>query len=79
MGMFDWIKFKTQCPKCGNEVTGFQSKRAGCNLDCLEFWQVDNFYSSCDKCGTWIEFNLKEETRKKFTIKDYEMKIRERQ
>lgn len=76
MGMFDWVEFETDCPVCGKKVQGFQSKRAGCNLDSLEIWQVDNFYTSCDNCGTWIEYNLKEEIRKKFTINDYEMTIR---
>ena len=75
MGMFDWINFEMKCPVCGNEVKGFQSKRAVCELEDLEFWQVDNFYSSCEKCGAWIEFDLKVETRKKFTLDDYDMKI----
>ena len=29
MGMFDWINFEMDCPKCGELVTGFQSKDAG--------------------------------------------------
>lgn len=76
MGMYDNINYTITCPKCGHLVYHFQSKDKGCSLSNLEFWQVDNFYSYCDNCETWIEFNLKEEVRKRFTIKDYEMKIR---
>ncbi len=76
MGMFDVIDYKMKCPVCGNEVSGFQSKDKGCTLSKLKLWQVDNFYAPCDICEAWIEFNLKEEVRKKFTIDDYEMKFR---
>lgn len=78
MGMFDYVNFEINCPVCSSKVTGFQSKDKNCDLLCLEFWQVDNFYSSCDKCGAWIEFNIKEEVRKRFTINDYEMNIRKK-
>ena len=70
MGMFDNIKFKTKCPNCGNEVDDFQSKDGGCNLNTLNYWDVDNFYSSCDKCGTWIEYTLNKK-RPKIPIKNY--------
>lgn len=76
MGMFDWVKFEKDCPVCGNKVTGFQSKDGECTLSELEFWQVDRFYSHCEVCDTWIEFSLKEETRKKLTIDDYKMEIK---
>jgi len=76
MGMFDTIDYKMKCPVCGNEVDGFQSKDKDCTLGELKVWQVDNFYASCDVCESWIEFNLKDEARKKFTIDDYEMEYR---
>ena len=76
MGMFDWINFEMYCPICGNKVIGFQSKSANCNLEYLDFWQVDNFYSSCEQCGTWIEFRLKKD--RKFTIDDYELNLRKK-
>ena len=41
----------------------------------LEFYQVDNFYDTCDNCDTWIEFNLKEEASKKYIITDYDVTI----
>lgn len=56
MGMFDWINFKCPCPKCGQEVSGFQSKDRSCDLNTIEPDDVDNFYSSCDACKTWVEF-----------------------
>lgn len=73
MGMFDVIKYTTKCPKCGHLVDGFQSQDKECMLHILEFWQVDNFYTLCKNCDAWIEFNLKEDVRKKFTIEDYTM------
>lgn len=86
MGMFDWIKFKTKCPKCGNDITGFQSKDGDCMLDCLELWQVDNFYSSCDNCETRVNYTLKkdmrdkiraeiEKVRRSLTINDYDLEF----
>jgi hypothetical protein len=76
MGMFDHIKFETACPVCGKILKNFQSKDGDCVLDCLEFWQVDKFYDYCDRCDIMVEFVLKEDVRKKFTIHDYEMKVK---
>jgi len=55
--MFDNINYECVCPVCHSKVTGFQSKNHDCMLATLEPNQVSNFYSSCDKCGCWIEFN----------------------
>ena len=76
--MFDWIKLELDCPICGHKLSGFQSKDSSKNLDELEFLEVDNFYTSCENCGVWVEFNLKEEVRKKFTMNDYEMTVKEK-
>ena len=75
MGMFDHIKLTIKCPKCGNLVSNFQTKNNDCTMASLEFWQVDHFYSNCDNCDIWIEFNLKREAREKFTIGDYDIKL----
>ena len=76
MGMFDDIKFEINCPKCGERVTGFQSKDGPCRLLTLEYWEVDNFYSSCNKCGAWIDFTRKEiPPRQPIPIDEYEMEI----
>ena len=56
MGMFDYVHFEMVCPKCAEMVRGFQSKDAGCNLDTIEPDGLQNFYTSCDACGAWIEF-----------------------
>lgn len=88
MGMFDWINIKIPCPKCGKEITGFQSKDGDCLLACLEFWQVDNFYSYCDHCKATIDFTLKEEVREKIresvenirkilTVNEYKLEFRD--
>lgn len=74
MGMFNWVNFETKCPVCGRTLENFQTKDAKNNLDCLKFYEVDNFYNDCE-CGTWVEFNLKKEVREKFTIDDYEIKF----
>lgn len=73
MGMYDDVKYEMKCPKCKTIVKDFQSKDGICCLHTLEFWQVDNFYASCPKCGKWIEFKYKKILNKKRTIKDYEM------
>lgn len=75
MGMYDNIDYTMKCPLCGHFMLGFQSKDKDCTLSKLEFWQVDNFYTHCDNCEAWIEFNLKDEARKKLKIEDYEMKF----
>ena len=59
MGMFDYINLEIKCPNCGGAVSGFQSKENGCMMTTLEYWEVNNFYSGCEKCGCEIEFNRK--------------------
>lgn len=63
MGIFDYVNFKCKCPKCGEPITDFQTKNSGCSFSMLEYYEVDNFYSNCDKCNLWVDFTLK---RKKF-------------
>jgi len=79
MGMFDWIKYEMSCPKCRAKVKGFQSKDGPCILAELEYWEVDNFYSSCKGCGAWIEFTLqRERIRERFQLEDYKMEVGKR-
>jgi hypothetical protein len=60
MGMFDYINGpQMKCVECDAELRGWQSKDGPCELDTLDFTQVDRFYTSCDKCGTWHEWNRK--------------------
>lgn len=78
MGMFDYINFTCACPNCGEPVKGFQSKDAGCEMETIPYWEVDNFYTNCDKCDTWIEYYRK--APKPFTpIEHYKMTFKKRE
>lgn len=60
MGMFDSIvpsEEHVPCPKCGAHLSGFQSKDGPCELKELKPYEVDNFYTGCSECGTWVEFD----------------------
>jgi len=59
MGMFD---YECSCPVCHGKVDGFQTKSGDCLLKTLNPREADNFYSSCKKCGCWIEFTAKKVT-----------------
>ncbi len=74
MSVFDYVNFKIDCPHCNKEVTGFQTKDLNRYFEDVEFWECDNFYSSCGWCNTWIEFELKN-PRPEIPIGDYEMKF----
>ncbi len=62
MGMFDRVNFECICPVCHAKVDGFQSKSGRCELDTIEPTEIANFYSSCKKCGCWIEYTAKKVT-----------------
>ena len=64
MGMFDSIIFEAKCPRCAEVVNDFQSKDNVCELKSLHYWEVNNFYHSCNNCGAWIEYNLDESYRR---------------
>lgn len=63
MGMYDYINYEAPCPKCGEVIKDWQSKDGLCTLEKLEPYQVDNFYTSCRKCGTWIDAEVKKEVK----------------
>jgi len=56
MGMFDWVDFRTLCPKCSLPLSGFQSKDGPCKLRILLPWTVSRFYTTCETCGQWVEY-----------------------
>ena len=62
MGMFDYVNYECTCPVCHSKIGGFQSKSGDCLLETLEPSEVTNFYSSCNKCGCWIDFKAKPST-----------------
>ena len=58
MGMFDTVKYKAPCWKCGEPITEFQSKDGECMLEIVTPKQVGNFYGSCYKCHAWNEYDV---------------------
>lgn len=56
MGMFDYVNVKMDCPKCGNSISGFQTKDSECLCELVSAANIGNFYASCDKCKAWVEF-----------------------
>lgn len=74
MGMFDWVNFECKCPNCGSEVSGFQSKDSGCDIELVEIKDVNHFYTDCIKCGSWIEFNRKRNNSIKSFIGTFTLK-----
>lgn len=56
MGMFDDVNFTMPCPTCGAQMGNFQSKDGPCDLSTIEPDAVSNFYASCHKCWSWVEF-----------------------
>ena len=74
MGMFDYINFVVECLNCEEIIVGFQSKDGPCDLELLNFWEVENFYSSCENCKTHLEYNLKVK-RPYIPIENYELTI----
>jgi len=76
MGMFNYVNWIMKCPKCGNSIYDFQTKDGDLTLRTVEFCEVDNFYSSCNKCGTNVEYTLKPEIRKLITIDYYNLEVR---
>jgi hypothetical protein len=59
MGMFDDITEvpPQKCRECGAKLGRWQSKDGPCQLLELPFWKVNQFYTSCDKCGVWHQFD----------------------
>ncbi len=71
MGVFDNIKFEIACPVCGEQTTGFQSKSGFPSGKALEFWEVDEFHTSCQNCKTWIEYTFSADKVQRRSIGDY--------
>ena len=58
--MFDTIKYKAPCWKCGFELTNFQSKSGECLLKIISPKKLGtgNFYEMCPKCQAWNEYDV---------------------
>jgi predicted nucleic-acid-binding Zn-ribbon protein len=79
--MFDYVNVSIKCPKCGNIVRGFQTKDGECGMNTLEIEEVNQFYTTCYKCKSWIEFNRKNKIERLMNIedlkRDFEMEMEE--
>ena len=58
MGMYDIVKFETQCPECGETLNDFQTKETDCTLSVVEPFDAEIFYTSCPKCNAWVDVKL---------------------
>lgn len=76
MGMYDNINFQMDCPHCRKKMDDFQSQDGPCALFLLDFWQVNNFYDSCNNCRTWVEFTIKDRKNREITIEDFDKKVK---
>lgn len=72
--MFDYVKHEVDCPTCGKPITEFQTKDTQCEMDAVQYWETDHFYSPCDYCDTWVDFYRKN-PKPYVPISDYEMKF----
>ena len=59
MGMFDYVDFEMDCPKCGARVKDFQTKDLDCLMETVSPRQVSEFYGDCDACGAILYFTRK--------------------
>ncbi len=68
MGMFDYVEYEMPCPDCGVLVDNFQSKDGPCVLDTVSPCDVQEFYTTCPGCGTWIALYATPALERKFTV-----------
>lgn len=71
MGIFDYVAFEMDCPTCGEKMKGFQTKDGDVYMKTVNWWEVNNFYDYCEKCGTWVEFHRKQRTLDREKLLDY--------
>ncbi len=58
MGMFDYVDYTDNCPNCNNLLRGFQTKDLDNQLRHLKPVQVRQFWTECDKCKIWLEYEV---------------------
>lgn len=59
MGMFDYVDVgepAVECPKCGRTLREWQSKDGACLMNTVYWFDVSNFYTSCNSCHEWVEY-----------------------
>lgn len=74
MGVYDNVNISIECPNCKKEVTNFQTKDTNGWFETVDYWECDHFYSSCDYCNAWIDFDRKK-PKPEVPLSDYEMKF----
>jgi C4-type Zn-finger protein len=74
MGLYNYVNFETTCPVCQAMIKQFQTKEGECNMDMVDFNQVNNFYAICPNCQTFVEFYYSPENKER-TIEDYKMRV----
>lgn len=57
MGLFDYVEYTAPCWRCGTSLTSWQSKDADCEMTTVRPSDVLCFYTSCQKCGAWNQFD----------------------
>jgi hypothetical protein len=64
--MFDYVKHSAPCYRCGRTLTDWQSKSGPCLLERLTPQDVMYFYTSCNGCGAWNEYEVQIPTPRTF-------------
>lgn len=61
MGMFDYVDVggPVNCPECDEQLRDFQTKDGPRMLSRIHWTRVNNFYTTCVRCRTWVEFTRK--------------------
>jgi len=74
MGLYNVVKIRMPCPKCGVEVGEFQTKDDSFEtlyMEQVEFWTVREFYTICHRCNVFITVKIKKEKLQELTLDDY--------
>lgn len=62
MSLYDSVKFKANCWKCGKELSDFQTKDGECLMKLITPKEIGlgTFYSMCldQKCNAWNQFDV---------------------
>jgi hypothetical protein len=56
--MFDYVRYIAPCKQCGRTLTDFQTKDTACFMEQVDLDKCHRFYTSCDGCGAWNEYQV---------------------
>lgn len=74
MGLYNTVNFQINCTYCGFLLKTFQTKEGSCDFSVVNFSTVNNFYTICPNCGSFIEFYYFPESKER-DISNYKMRI----